>query len=89
MGESRHLLVERTDHKGLCKPCETDETSCQRGGTVTMGGEQGNSRVKFVITELCRKWKWRKKEAGRCHRKTCLNQNTWDTIGEEKISRNV
>lgn len=54
-----------------------------------MGSEQGNSRVKFVITELCRKWKWRKKEAGRCHRKTCLNQNTWDMIGEEKISRNV
>lgn len=28
-----------------------------------MYGEQGNSRVKFVIKELYGKWKWRKKKA--------------------------
>lgn len=35
--ESRH----RADYKGLCKPCETDETSCQRERAVTMVANKG------------------------------------------------
>lgn len=49
------------EHKVLCKPCETDETSCQRGRAVSKGKEHGNGRVKSVVKELDGTWNWRER----------------------------
>ena len=55
---------QKAEHKGLCKPCETDETSCQRGQAVSKDSEHGNGKVKLVIKKLHGTWNW-KKEASR------------------------
>lgn len=38
-----------------------------KGRVVTVDGELGNGRVKFIIKKQCGRWNWREKEAGRSH----------------------